>query len=473
MPSQIEGTNYDESHMATYCPEDDKLRLYVGWVDREEYQELRTQGWKATPKQECDFVATWTPAREDMALSYAGEIDDEDQAPTDRAADRAERFAGYRDKRTSEALGLADRYESEPRVHGYQDEKRGERAARRHDRIGSRAVSQWDKAEYWTRRTAGVIQHAIYTSSAPVRMGRIKKLEADLRRIVASYTPQDDSTTTDSEGVEYRYCGQSRGGHWVRVDRLESLKAESARMEAHVRLRLAYENQMLEAQGGRLASTGMEIGGTLGGKVIAKVNKSSKTGRVVSVAVIGPKVDGWAYKTKNVDGTDYALYTIATERFAQSAYTAPTDESRAKLGEFKAAQKAAKSKAPAQAKLINPSEDEAEKLQAIWNAKRSTWEDERKPVKMTQAAYSSRSKGSYAPGRTAKLAAGGQRITSWRDDRPAVVKVREFQGRVVIIVDKPQKALPAQVWEPPPPPPAPQAPAPPAPAPPACENATS
>src|SRR5690606_39283476 len=57
----------------------------------------------------------WTPQREDTALSYAGEILDEDELPQDRAADRAERFAGYRDKRTAEAIAQAERYEEAPR----------------------------------------------------------------------------------------------------------------------------------------------------------------------------------------------------------------------------------------------------------------------------------------------------------------------------------------------------------------------
>lgn len=55
---------------ATYCPEDNKLRLYVGRVPRPEYDALRAEGWISTPKQECQFVAHWTPARRDTALAY-------------------------------------------------------------------------------------------------------------------------------------------------------------------------------------------------------------------------------------------------------------------------------------------------------------------------------------------------------------------------------------------------------------------
>ena len=60
---------------ATYSPEDNKLRLYVGRVPRDEYEALRAQGWTSTPKQDCDFVAVWTPDRRDTALDYAGIIE--------------------------------------------------------------------------------------------------------------------------------------------------------------------------------------------------------------------------------------------------------------------------------------------------------------------------------------------------------------------------------------------------------------
>jgi hypothetical protein len=79
---------------ATYCPEDDKLRLYVGRVPREEYERLRAQGWQPLHKQRetggGDFAAVWTPEREDTALEYAGGIiEDEDKGPAERAADRS------------------------------------------------------------------------------------------------------------------------------------------------------------------------------------------------------------------------------------------------------------------------------------------------------------------------------------------------------------------------------------------------
>lgn len=421
---------------ATYSPEDNKLRLYVGRVPRDEYEKLRADGWTSTPKQNCDFVATWTPSRRDTALEYAQIIEDEDMGPDERAADRAERFTGYLGNRIEDATGHADRYAGQPLAHGFQSEARAERAAVRHDRIGTRAVDAWGKAEYWQRRTAGVIANALHVSSPSVRMGRIKTLEAELRRCVGT------------------------GGEW----------------ETHLTLRLAYENQMLEAQGGRAAHVEMEPGGWLGERQIHKVNKSSITGRVVSVHVKGPRFTGWTYKAQNVPDTDYALYQIDTERLPANAYRPPTAE---ELAAFHAERRATKAAAPKveTIPLINPTDADADRLQAIWNehAKldmerrkaRSGYCEEHKPsqiLRITQAQYSAHSKGSYASAGTRGVFAGGVMVDSYYNAAEKmraqhgreVCQVRRTSGgnyqasRVIILADKPQKPLPAAVWPAPP-----------------------
>lgn len=425
---------------ATYSPEDNKLRLYVGRVPRDEYEALRAEGWTSTPKQGCDFVATWTPERRDRALSYSEVIEDEDQSPEDRAADRAERFSGYRDKREGEATGHADRYDAGPSAHGFQNASKAGRSAARHDRIADRATDAWSKAEYWQQRTAGVIAHALYASRPDVRMGRILELEADFRRL---------SKREDEHGKQ-----------WA----------------AHIALRLAYENQMLEAQGGRLASVEIEAGGMIGGKLIVKVNKSSVTGRVTSVDLKGPQVYGWTYKARNVPGTEYALYQFDTERMPMSAYTAPTDESRAELLALK---KTAKAAAPKKAPcpLVNPTDADAERLQSLWNAaalaereagyKRMGYSlpvtdcEPQTVLRITQAAYSAHSQGTYARAGTRCVFRGGVEaenyITGAEKQRKAlgfpVCQVRRTSGgnysasRIVVLTDKPQKPLPVAAWE--------------------------
>lgn len=477
---------FDETNRATYCPESNKLHLYVGRVPRAEYDALRAEGWTSTPKQseagQGEFAATWTPARRDTALSYAGIIEDEDAGPQERAADRAERFGGYLDKRLDEAGGHADTYDAGPSAHGYQSQARADRAATCHDRSGTRAVDAWEKAEYWQQRTAGVISHALYVCRPDVRMGRIKTLEAELRQIESRYTPAADAsrimqTSDDGSGaqVPFVWCGQGRGGYWVEESNLDALKRGAADWITHLTLRLAYENQMLEAQGGRLASVEIEAGGYIGGKLIVKVNKSSVTGRVTSVDLKGPKAQGWTYKDHNVTGTDYALYQFDTERMPMSAYTAPTDESRAELTTLKAERKA---KAPVKTPcpLVNPTDEDAERLQSIWNerehdghkaAKSCTEFEPAKVVRLTQAQYSAHSKGSYASCDTRGLCRDARlrrresnmyTASGAEYDKkcgPSVCMIRRTSGgksrgwafdSVIVLTDKPQKALPAAVW---------------------------
>lgn len=507
---------------ATYSPEDNKLRLYVGRVPRDEYEKLRAEGWTSTPKQNCNFVATWTPTRRDTALEYAGIIEDEDMGPDERAADRAERFGGYRDKRTFEATGHADRYDAGPTAHGYQSQARAERAAARYDRIASRACDSWSKAEYWQRRTAGVISHALYVSSPDVRMGRIKTLEAELRKCRASITQcqkrydswakiasEPDPEKQKKLAVYFANNSHDVGSYPHPVTgKIESLwrllepydneypaitgaqaaalwlsdhtrPADETDWTEHYALRLAYENQMLEAQGGRLAHVEIEPGGKIGGKLILKVNKSSATGRVTSVDLLGPKVSGWTYRAANIPGTEYAAYSFDTERMPPSAYKPPTPETLAELEALRAARKAAQpQKAPCP--LINPTDADAERLQAIWNERARAEHEKRNPYnserarsmhsaefklsevcRITQAQYSANSKGEYSPCDTRPVYATG--IMGERFYRAAekqreqygapVCQVRRTNGgnyqadRVIILTDKPQKPLPAAVWQ--------------------------
>lgn len=519
---------------ATYSPEDNKLRLYIGRVPREEYLKLKAEGWTTLHKQRDagggDFAAVWTPSRRDTALEYAGIIEDEDMGPDERAADRAERFGGYRDKRTNEAVGHADRYDSGPSAHGYQHAARAERAAARHDRIADRAGDAWSKAEYWQRRTAGVISHALYVSSPGVRMGRIKTIEAELRGIRASIQKrvtlwnawQKCAAMLDPEkqqAVAYRislsegYLSRHEYSHpEIQADRKFSLQellwseppcgidpaiwkpitgkqacdlffsdhrepATENDWTRHLELRLAYENQMLEAQGGRAASLDILPGGKLGRFLIVKVNKSHATGRVTSVFVKGEKINGWTYKAQDVPGADYSLHQIETERLSPNAYTPPTEESLKELEALKAERKA---KAPKKepCPLINPTDEDAEKLQAIWNDEAKADFLRRNPYGMkaedfkpstvcriTQATYSANSGGSYAKAETVGVCASGkeepkEHWMSYREKRaetgPTLCKVRVTFGdgnttnkakRVIVLTDKPQKPLPPAVWE--------------------------
>lgn len=480
-----------DDYRATYCPEDNKIRLYTDRVERSTYLWLRSLKFSATPKQDCSFVATWSPAAEDAALAMIHEgddIGDEDQGPEDRAADRAERFAMYREKRRAEAHGHADTYEAGPSAYGAQDGGRAERQAARRDRIGGKACTQWSKAEYWQRRTAGVITHALHRSSARVRRGRILRLEADQRKHMAEIEKAqarydtwlavlNEADPDKAQRLAYA-AANAPGGGWFykhpRTGRESSLYAhmidaadpitghEAARLAIgdrerpkpgrwadHYRLRLAYERQMLEAEGGTAADEDMKPGGLWRGALIVKVNKSPATGAVVSVHVHAPDDSGrWDYRRRG------DLLRLNVQRDGQGIYTPPTPETLAQLAEVKGKAKAKTKKANAAApKLINPTPEDAQRLQDMLNASHEWWRGRPgQVVKMTQAEYTAASKGTYSRCSTeyvhttprgvcvdrATMIRGGQNC-----DTTTHCKIRTgSRGDVVVITDKPKKPLP-------------------------------
>jgi hypothetical protein len=398
---------------ATYCPEDNKIRLYVGRVERETYNFLRANKFVATSKQTCDFVAVWSPKAEDIAFQLIAEdddIQDEDYSPEDRAADRAERFAGYRDKRRSEAGGHADTYEDGPQAFGAQNAARAERQAARHERHRDRALCQWSKAVYWQDRTAGVISNALHRSDASTRRGRILTLEADQRKA----TP---------------------GGRW----------------HDHLTMRLIYENAMLQNEGGLASVVEMIPGGWIipprrdvrfgrahtnveGYCQILKINKSPITGRVVSVAVLGsdPYLNDHKVKPR----------TINIERLGEGHYKAPTAE---ELEAFTGKKATAKASKPV-VSTINPTDEDAQALQDLWNARAAENDAPgRTPAgtvavsRMTQAGYSTRAK--HDMNFLKEITENGQTF-----------KIRCARGggfynysaayQVIVLTDKPQKPLP-------------------------------
>lgn len=498
---------------ATYSPEDNKLRLYHDGtrLPRDEYDKVRAAGFINAPKQGCFVAPGWTPYREDFCLGLADEIDDEDYSPTERAADRAERFEGYQDKRTAEATGHADTFDAGPAAFGHQSQARAERQARRHDKHRTRAVSQWGKAEYWSGRIAGVIASAMYKSSAPVRRSRILRLEAEQRKTekeqaeyaarfatwqkvptldgstqAGRYTEEknerrqtvsmgfDPASVTPALVTAYQLANYSSGyGDYThpRTGRQASLyslltdtadaitPAEAAalwlkgkpdpadpdsyrnRWADHYRNRLAYERAMLEAEGGSAAAEDMEPGGFYRGRQIVSVNKSTATGRVVSVRV-------------QAEAGRLALVNV--ERAGADAYRAPTDDERAA---FATAKKEAKKTAPKEPGLINPTPADAEKLQQLWNAaaeagaKKARNPGNYKPGAvrlMTQDQYSARSKGDSGYG-TVGVNEKGHAQEYRNTGRVTVFKVRKGTGggfsmyaapSVVVLTDKPQKPLP-------------------------------
>ena len=175
---------------ATYDPADDKLRLRASSrLDAETYARVKGAGFGWAPKQNL-FYAVWTPAREDLLAELAGEIGDEETSLEERAAQRAERFEGYKGKRAQDAerarasvSAIADNIPlGQPAIIGHHSERHARRDADKIENGMRKAVKMWETSQYWRDRAAGAIHHARYKELPAVRARRIKTLEADQRK---------------------------------------------------------------------------------------------------------------------------------------------------------------------------------------------------------------------------------------------------------------------------------------------------
>jgi hypothetical protein len=176
---------------ATYSPDDNKLRLYPGArLDVDTYTRVKAAGFTWAPKQELFVAPMWTPAREDLALELAGEIDDEDRSLVERAEERADRFEDYSGKRAAEAgaahkavAAIADGIPlGQPILVGHHSERHARKDAERIQNGMRKAVRLWDTSTYWQSRAKGAIRAAKYKERPDVRARRIKTIEADLRK---------------------------------------------------------------------------------------------------------------------------------------------------------------------------------------------------------------------------------------------------------------------------------------------------
>lgn len=180
------------TYTATYSPEDNKLRLYAsGRLDAETYERVRAAGFRWAPKQELFVAPTWTPGREDLLVELAGEVGDEDTTLVERAEAKADRLEDLAERRTGEAVAAkaaVDRIADgipfgQPILIGHHSEKRARKDAEKIRNGMGRAVKLWEEAGYWTDRAAGALRLAKYKERPDVRARRIKKLEAELRKV--------------------------------------------------------------------------------------------------------------------------------------------------------------------------------------------------------------------------------------------------------------------------------------------------
>lgn len=323
-------------YTATYSPDDNKLRLYsTSRLDTETYEWVRAAGFIWASKQDCFVAPMWTPAREDVLLELCGEIADNDRSLTERAKERAERFASYSDNRRRDAEQAHAGVKSitsniplgQPILVGHHSERRARRDAERIENGMRKAVRMWDTADYWKERAAAALAHARYKELPAVRARRIKGLEADLRKQVRNkqdalnftaawdkvndheaalaasnrdfiyrrFTLAEyprDASVSQYEGEKSLYTALTDGIIHHDQARAIALQAHartvqwSERWIAHYQNRLVYERAMLTAQGGLAAEKhDIQVGGrVLVGRdwlLVMRCNK--KDGALVSV----------------------------------------------------------------------------------------------------------------------------------------------------------------------------------------------
>lgn len=144
---------------------------------------MHDAGFRRAPEQALFVAPAWTPGREDVLLSLAGEIEDEDSTLAERQEARAERFTGYSGKRASESAQALDEVErlaamippGQPILVGHYSERRARRDAQRIENGMKRAVMLFERAEYWEERARSALLHAKYKERPDVRWRRIKK----------------------------------------------------------------------------------------------------------------------------------------------------------------------------------------------------------------------------------------------------------------------------------------------------------
>lgn len=469
---------------ATYSPEDNKLRLYAdARLDDETYQHLKKNKFKWAPVQKL-FVSYWTPAREDICLKFVDSIGPEETTLIERAENKAGRLEALASKRLAQsnafyraAKKLTARFaDGQPILIGHHSQRRAERDRDRAHNNMDNCIKAQNAVEYWNYRATGVEHHANRKSSRRTRFNRIKKLLAQLRvmqRVINEATKNRrvwEKLILESESPDFlknvtTFSGfydtspqllnsennQYERMYWLlengRISAIDAcnksiafLKKQEtgeyrARCISHTLNRLAYETLEL----GGVARFKEELSAVILQKFLRTHGadtpkcKKSALGWSASSSVDFPLhvADG-----NNIDLSDEEWRDL----MEQSGYEVPDKIIR---------RQSTKTQAP----LINPSDEDAKRLQNIWNedAAKKKYGSPSELLEMNQKNYSVNSNGDYGRYQSIPLDASGRRIYRGRGGSTvtAVCRVRVGAGsgfygadRIIVIIDKPQKSVP-------------------------------
>lgn len=465
---------------ATYSAEDNKLRLHASErLDTELYQRVRDMGFKWAPKQQLFVAPKWTPEREDFCVELAGTIEAEGTTLVERAEAKAARLdqlsirrAGQADAFQDAARRISERFVAgQPILVGHHSERKARKDKERMDSAMRNAVKAREAVGYWAYRAEGVEHHANRKADPKVRARRIRTLVAELRdrqrRINHAHKclelwqnietleegEKRDQTVKHFAGVqltEGAAAPYQRGdslwsqleqglmtsqevidaclNHWGYV----AASSYNQRWIGHILNRLAYERSEL----GEVPRFDEELTPVIL-QAFAREQGADKpkatandTGFVLTSNAPLPCHLG--------EGKSLELSNDQWRDLMQS------------VGHAVVIQKRQAGKRPA-CPLVNPTDEQAEKLQALWNqdANQRKYGKPSERREVTQQYYSANAKGDYGMFSTVALDERGRRIWNSRDNKTPVVRVRISSGselysadRVITLSDKPTKALP-------------------------------
>lgn len=472
------------SFTATYSPEDNKIRIYASSrLDPETYAQVKEAGFKWAPKQELFVAPRWTPQREDLAIELAGEIEAEEMTLAERAAMKAERLEGLADKRHAQANAFARRadelsqafYMGQPILVGHHSERGARKTQERMHSAMTAAVKAEKAAGYWLGRASSAEHYASRKSDPRVRANRIKTLLAELRdfqrginRAHAALAIWEEITT--DEQIRHALGNMDSRELWsgydvyYKVDKGEITPA-AARQQCidgatvaingpnrrrwieHILQRLSFERSMLgdvPRYDGELTPVIIQAFAREHGAESPKCSVLA-AGRFRLESPVPLPAHIASASSLELSGDEWR------DLMQGSGYTVPEKKARRASGK------------PEAAPLINPSREQAEQLQRIWNlrmvAARKGKQGAAKPNEVratTQAFYSANSKGDYDVFKTVEIAADGRPVRmGWqghervRSGEPvARIRIASLGNEmyqpdaVIVITDKPGKPLP-------------------------------
>jgi hypothetical protein len=462
------------TYTATYSAEDNKLRLYPSSrLDSEMYKRVSGLGFKWAPKQELFVAPAWNPEREDLCIELAGEIDAEETTLAERAVMKAERLDNISEKRAREASAyhaaahrISERFAAgQPILVGHHSERKARKDKERMDSAMQKSVSAYKAINYWRYRAEGVERHASMKADPGVRARRIKTLLAELRdcqrdinhanKCLKLWTKIAGVADQEKRAELTRYYA---GAHNVAPCSLYSaLEKGDVNVEQAIEKCLAHHEAVSENPVkfrwinhilNRLEYERSELGNVprFEGELTPVILQAFAREQGVDKPAAEKSDKGYSLKSPVDlpvhigDGDTLDLTADEWRNLMQSV---------GHTVEIKQRRKTTRENIP----LIAPTQEEAEKLQRIWNADaaRHKFGKSSEPRPMTQAEYSANSGATYSRFETITLDERARRIwnsTRVKNQKP-VCRVRIGNGgdlyaadRVIVITDKAGKSLP-------------------------------